>query len=87
MKRFPGRALLVTLSLLCALPAGATTLPDVPGHAVASAHPLATRAGLSIAVKDMLPKNTLGRAMYRKLKVYAGPEHPHAAQQPQVLDI
>jgi large subunit ribosomal protein L13 len=39
------------------------------------------------AVKGMLPKNPLGRAMYRKLKVYAGPEHPHAAQQPQVLDI
>lgn len=38
-------------------------------------------------VKGMLPKNPLGRAMFRKLKVYAGPEHPHAAQQPQVLDI
>jgi len=42
---------------------------------------------LETAVKGMLPKNTLGRAMYRKLKVYAGPDHPHAAQQPQVLDI
>ena len=42
---------------------------------------------IEIAVKGMLPKNPLGRAMYRKLKVYAGPEHPHAAQQPQVLDI
>lgn len=39
------------------------------------------------AVKGMLPKNTLGRAMYRKLKVYAGPEHPHTAQQPQPLEI
>ncbi|VAW64833.1 LSU ribosomal protein L13p (L13Ae) [hydrothermal vent metagenome] len=39
------------------------------------------------AVKGMLPKNPLGRAMYRKLKVYAGPEHNHTAQQPQVLDI
>ncbi len=39
------------------------------------------------AVKGMLPKNTLGRAMFRKLKVYAGTEHPHAAQQPQVLNI
>ena len=39
------------------------------------------------AVKGMLPKNPLGRAMYRKLKVYAGTEHPHAAQQPQALDI
>lgn len=40
-----------------------------------------------IAVKGMLPKNPLGRAMYRKLKVYAGMNHPHAAQQPQVLDF
>ncbi len=39
------------------------------------------------AVKGMLPKNPLGRAMYRKLKVYAGPEHQHTAQQPQVLDV
>ena len=42
---------------------------------------------IETAVKGMLPKNPLGRAMYRKLKVYKGPEHPHAAQQPQVLDI
>ena len=42
---------------------------------------------LEIAVKGMLPKNTLGRAMYRKLKVYAGPNHPHAAQQPQALEL
>ena len=39
------------------------------------------------AVKGMLPKNPLGRAMFRKLHVYAGPEHPHAAQQPKELDI
>ena len=39
------------------------------------------------AVKGMLPKNSLGRAMYRKLKVYAGPEHKHTAQQPQPLEI
>ncbi|WP_417345001.1 50S ribosomal protein L13 [Ferrimonas sp.] len=39
------------------------------------------------AVKGMLPKGPLGRAMFRKLKVYAGAEHAHAAQQPQVLDI
>ena len=39
------------------------------------------------AVKGMLPKGPLGRAMFRKLKVYAGGEHNHAAQQPQVLDI
>ena len=42
---------------------------------------------LETAVKGMLPKNPLGRAMYRKLKVYAGPNHSHAAQQPQPLDI
>ena len=39
------------------------------------------------AVKGMLPKNSLGRAMYRKLKVYAGAEHPHAAQQPKMLEL
>ena len=42
---------------------------------------------IEIAVKGMLPKNPLGRAMYRKLKVYKGAEHPHTAQQPQPLDI
>lgn len=42
---------------------------------------------IEIAVKGMLPKNSLGRAMYRKLKVYAGSEHPHSAQQPQVLEL
>ncbi|MRI32310.1 50S ribosomal protein L13 [Endozoicomonas sp. OPT23] len=39
------------------------------------------------AVKGMLPKGPLGREMYRKMKVYAGTEHPHASQQPQKLDI
>jgi len=39
------------------------------------------------AVKGMLPRNPLGRAMFRKLKVYAGAEHPHAAQQPQSLKL
>ena len=39
------------------------------------------------AVKGMLPRNPLGRAMFRKLKVYAGTEHPHTAQQPQVLNV
>jgi large subunit ribosomal protein L13 len=39
------------------------------------------------AVRGMLPKNSLGRQMFRKLKVYAGPEHPHAAQQPEELRI
>ena len=39
------------------------------------------------AVKGMLPKNSLGRKMARKLKVYAGPEHPHQAQQPVAVEI
>jgi large subunit ribosomal protein L13 len=39
------------------------------------------------AVKGMLPRNPLGRAMFRKLKVYAGDAHPHAAQQPQQLQL
>lgn len=39
------------------------------------------------AVKGMLPKNKLGRAMYKKLKVYAGPEHNHAAQNPEAIDL
>jgi large subunit ribosomal protein L13 len=39
------------------------------------------------AVKGMLPKNALGRAIFKKLKVYAGPDHPHAAQNPASLDI
>lgn len=42
---------------------------------------------IETAVKGMLPKNPLGRAMYKKLKVYAGPEHKHEAQQPQALEI
>ena len=42
---------------------------------------------IEIAVKGMLPKNPLGRAMFRKLKVYAGSEHPHGAQQPRALEI
>jgi large subunit ribosomal protein L13 len=42
---------------------------------------------IEIAVKGMLPKNVLGRAMYRKLKVYGGPDHRHAAQQPKPLDF
>ena len=42
---------------------------------------------LELAVKGMLPKNNLGRLMRKKLKVYAGPTHPHVAQQPEVLEI
>ncbi len=42
---------------------------------------------IETAVKGMLPKNPLGRAMFRKLKVYAGPNHNHSAQQPKPLEI
>ncbi|HVK98644.1 MAG TPA: 50S ribosomal protein L13 [Dongiaceae bacterium] len=42
---------------------------------------------IETAVKGMMPRNPLGRAMLRKLKVYAGPEHPHAAQQPKELAL
>lgn len=42
---------------------------------------------IEMAVRGMLPKNTLGENMYRKLKVYAGAEHPHQAQQPEVLEL
>ena len=42
---------------------------------------------LEIAVKGMLPKGPLGYAMIKKLKIYAGEEHPHTAQQPKTLDI
>ena len=42
---------------------------------------------VELAVKGMLPKNTLGRAQLKKLKVYAGPNHPHAAQKPQPFEI
>lgn len=42
---------------------------------------------IEIAVKGMLPKNPLGRAMFKKLKVYKGGEHPHTAQQPAPLEL
>jgi large subunit ribosomal protein L13 len=42
---------------------------------------------IETAVKGMLPKNPLGRAMFKKLKVYAGAEHPHAAQQPELIEV
>ncbi len=42
---------------------------------------------LKLAIKGMLPKGPLGRRMYKKLKVYAGADHPHQAQQPQLLEF
>lgn len=42
---------------------------------------------IEAAVRGMLPKNRLGRQLFKKMKVYAGPEHPHQAQQPQVFEL
>lgn len=46
-----------------------------------------SRRVIELAVKGMLPKNPLGRAMLKKLKVFAGPEHTHSAQQPKALEL
>ena len=59
-------------------------LKSVPLREMLEKHP--TRA-IRYAVKGMLPKNRLGRAMIKKLKVYAGNEHPHEAQKPVSLDL
>jgi large subunit ribosomal protein L13 len=53
----------------------------------ASAHAAKPEEAVRRAVRGMLPKNRLGRQMLTKLKVYAGPTHPHAAQQPAPLEI
>jgi large subunit ribosomal protein L13 len=45
------------------------------------------RKAIETSVRGMLPKNRLGRQLLKKLKVYAGPEHPHAAQKPQPFEI
>lgn len=42
---------------------------------------------VELAIKGMLPKNTLGRQMFRKLKVYSGPSHPHEAQKPETYEL
>lgn len=47
----------------------------------------APERAIELAVKGMLPRGPLGRAMFKKLKVYAGKEHPHSAQQPQTLSL
>jgi len=59
-------------------------LRAVPYSELLEKHP---RKVVEKAVRGMLPHNTLGRAMLRKLKVYAGPEHPHQAQRPQPYQI
>jgi len=47
----------------------------------------APERAIELAVKGMLPRGPLGRAMFKKLKVYAGNEHPHSAQQPKTLTL
>ncbi|MGV6852578.1 MAG: 50S ribosomal protein L13 [bacterium] len=59
-------------------------LKSVPFDKMQAEHP---ERIIEKAVKGMIPRNPLGRAMMRKLKVYAGTEHPHTAQQPQTLEI
>ena len=49
--------------------------------------PLAVGQGLEAAVRGMLPKNRLGRRLFTKLKIYRGADHPHAAQQPQQVEL
>jgi large subunit ribosomal protein L13 len=56
----------------------------IPVKDVLAKHP---ERVVELAVKGMLPKNNLGRLMRRKLKVYAGPDHPHVAQQPEPIEI
>lgn len=53
-------------------------------HEMFSKHP---ERVLELAVKGMLPKNSLGRKMFKKLHVYAGPEHPHEAQKPEKYEL
>ena len=59
-------------------------LKSITAGKLQAAHPARL---IEFAVKRMLPKGPLGRQMYRKLKVYAGPDHPHEAQRPQRLEI
>jgi large subunit ribosomal protein L13 len=60
---------------------------NIKSYSFANLRDKAPERIIEIAVKGMLPKNPLGRAMYKKLKVYAGAEHPHAAQQPIALEL
>ena len=59
-------------------------LKDTPLAEMLAKHP---QRVVTEAVRRMLPKNKLGRAMLKKLKVYAGPDHPHQAQQPEALVV
>lgn len=59
-------------------------LKSMPFEKMIQSHP---ERLIELTVKGMLPKNPLGRAMLKKLKVFAGPEHNHSAQQPKALEI
>jgi large subunit ribosomal protein L13 len=59
-------------------------LKEIPAGEMLSKHP---ERVIELAVRGMLPKGPLGRKLVRKLKVYAGPRHPHEAQQPQALAV
>ncbi len=59
-------------------------LKEIPFKEMQAKHP---ERLIKLAVKGMLPKNALGRQMIKKLKVYAGPEHPHQAQNPEVWEM
>ena len=59
-------------------------LTEIPLRRMLDTHP--TRV-IKFAVRGMLPKNRLGRKMIKKLKVYAGSDHPHEAQQPELLEL
>ncbi len=59
-------------------------LKSMPLKTLLATHP---ERVIEIAVKGMLPKNPLGRAMFKKLKVYKGSEHPHSAQQPKAVEL
>jgi large subunit ribosomal protein L13 len=59
-------------------------LREIPYEELVKVHP---DWPIKLAVKRMLPKNNLGRRMLRKLKIYAGPDHPHKAQKPKPLSL
>lgn len=59
-------------------------LKEIPLYRMLEKHPARV---LELAVRRMLPQNRLGRQMFKKLKVYAGSEHPHQAQKPEPLDL
>ena len=58
-----------------------------PVRAAAEAHARKPEETVRRAIKGMLPKNRLGAQMLSKLKVYAGPDHPHSAQKPEPLEL